>query len=71
MLHFVFLYQFFSLIKRYSNNKYRCLKIYNISYKIIGFTLFITIEICKANYFTQVLLKTPLSALLFDTSSFI
>ena len=61
MLHFDFLYPFFALIKRYSNNKYHCLKIYNISYKIVGFTLFITIEICKVNYFTQALLKTPLS----------
>ena len=71
MLHLGNLNQFFALIKRYSNNKYRCLKIYNISHEIIGFTLFITIEICKANYFTQALLKTPLSVLLFDTSSFI
>ena len=71
MLHFAFLYHFFALIKRYSNSKYRRSKIYNISYKIVGFALFITIEICKANYFTQALLKTPLSALLFDTSYFI
>ena len=43
MLHFAFLYHYFVLIKRYSNSKYRCLKIYNISHKIgISLLLIVT-----------------------------
>lgn len=41
MLQFAFLRHFFSLIKRYSNSKYRYLEIYNISHTIGVFTLFI------------------------------